>query len=157
MGNEAESGIAVRDALAKLDLGELAGQEDRMLGRELDPDGAVLSGGQQQKLAVARLLTDSYEIALLDEPSAALDPISSAAMLRTVLEAAGGRTVIMISHDMSFSKCADRVLFFEKGRLTENGPHDRLMKDHRRYAAFFRSQAEIFGITVRKGGQPHEA
>lgn len=157
MGNEAESGIAVRDALAKLDLGELAGQENRMLGRELDPDGAVLSCGQQQKLVVARLLTDSYEIALLDEPSAALDPISSAAMLRTVLEAAGDRTVIMISHDMSFSKCADRVLFFEKGRLTENGPHDRLMKDQRRYAAFFRSQAEIFGITVRKGGRPYEA
>lgn len=112
MGNEAESGIAVRDALAKLDLGELAGQENRMLGENWIPTGRVLSGGQQQKLVVARLADRFLRDCASGEPSAALDPISSAAMLRTVLEAAGDRTVIMISHDMSFSKwCGPGFVF----------------------------------------------
>ena len=156
MGNNATNQDTVTDALLKIDLGELTGQENRILGRELDTTGLVLSGGQQQKLAVARLLTDAFEVALLDEPSSALDPISSANMLNTVLTAAGERTVIMISHDMSFSKRADKILFFEEGNLTESGSHDMLMKNNQNYAVFFNSQAEAFGIRSQEGEDNNE-
>jgi ATP-binding cassette subfamily B protein len=77
-------------------------------------------------------------------------------MLNTVLTAAGERTVIMISHDMSFSKRADKILFFEEGNLTESGSHDMLMKNNQNYAVFFNSQAEAFGIRSQEGEDNNE-
>lgn len=130
--------------LADLNMEELAGKEGYLLGREYDTHGLVLSGGQQQKIAISRLNFDSFDIALLDEPSAALDPVSSYKMLNSVMRLVGNRTMFIVSHDMSFSKRADRILFFEAGELTEAGAHSKLMKQNSKYALFFMSQAEQY-------------
>lgn len=130
--------------LADLNMEELAGKEGCLLGREYDTHGLVLSGGQQQKIAVSRLNYDNFDIALLDEPSAALDPVSSNKMLNSVMRLVGNRTMFIVSHDMSFSKRADRILFFEAGELTEAGSHSELMKQNSKYALFFMSQAEQY-------------
>lgn len=135
----------IADILREIRLGELVGQEKRRMGREYDQDGLVLSGGQMQKVAVARLSFKEFDVALLDEPSAALDPISSDQMLSYLLGLTQNRkTMIMISHDMSFSKSADRIFFIENGILEESGSHETLMRDDRKYAEFFRYQSSAF-------------
>lgn len=130
--------------LTDLNMEELVGKENCLLGREYDTQGLVLSGGQQQKIAVSRLNFDDFDIALLDEPSAALDPVSSYKMLNSVMRLVGNRTMLMVSHDMSFSKCADKTLFFEAGELAEMGSHAELMKQNSKYALFFMSQAKQY-------------
>lgn len=134
----------VNDILKDLNMEEVIGNEMRILGREYDKNGLVLSGGQQQKIAVSRLNFTSFDIALLDEPSAALDPISSHKMLESIMRLVENKTMIMISHDMSFSKIADRIMFFENGELSEIGSHMELMDKNHKYAPFFKCQAESF-------------
>lgn len=134
----------VYGVLNDLNMKELVGNEMCILGREYDKNGLVLSGGQQQKIAVSRLKFTSFDIALLDEPSAALDPISSDNMLNSVIRLVENKTMIIVSHDMSFSKIADRIMFFENGELSGVGSHAELIDKNREYASFFKCQAESF-------------
>lgn len=131
-------------ALTDLNMEELIGNEMRLLSREYDKHGLVLSGGQQQKIAVSRLNFASFDIALLDEPSAALDPISSHKMLNTIMCKMKDKTMLMVSHDMSFSKLSDKIMFFEDGKLAEIGSHSELIENNQKYADFFKCQAESF-------------
>lgn len=140
----------VDDVLSDLNMEELIGNETRILGREYDKNGLVLSRGQQQKIAVSRLNFTSFDIALFDEPSAALDPISSHKMLKSIMGLVENKTMIMVSHDMSFSKIMDRIMFIENGELSEVGSHTELIDKNRKYALFFKCQAESFN--EKEGG-----
>ena len=124
---------------------------DAMLTREFDDDGLVLSGGEFQKLAIARLYAGSCEFAVLDEPSSALDPIAEYEMFENLKRVCAGKTVVFISHRLSSAVLADQVYLMEHGRVLEQGTHASLMQAQGRYAKMFQMQARMYGLA---GGEP---
>ncbi len=119
------------------------------LTREIDKEGVNLSGGEAQKVAIARVLVRPYDLIIMDEPSSALDPVAEYELNHSVLNAADSRdrTVIFISHRLSTTRFADRIFLFANGELCEQGSHDELVAMEGKYAEMFRMQAEKY----RKG------
>lgn len=122
---------------------------DTPLSHEFSEDGAVLSGGEAQKVAVARVFAKQCGTVVLDEPSSALDPIAEYKMYQSMLQACEGKTLVFISHRLSSAVLADRVVLMEDGQIAEMGTHDELMAQNGRYAEMFRNQAEQY----LKGGE----
>lgn len=116
------------------------------LTREFMDNGVQLSGGEAQKVAIARLFAkkDRMHIAILDEPSSALDPKAEYELNQNILHHAGGATVIFISHRLSTTKDADRIYMFEHGEIIEQGTHQELMELDGQYAEMFRCQAKYY-------------
>ena len=117
---------------------------DTQLTKEFCPDGVNLSGGEAQKIAISRALYQDSPIIILDEPSSALDPIAEYRLNHTVRELAGDKTVVFISHRLSTTRMADRILMLEQGRVIEEGSHDQLIRMNGKYAQMFRLQAQKY-------------
>ncbi len=100
---------------------------DTVLLREFDDEGLMLSGGEQQKIAIARVFYKQCPYIILDEPSANLDPVSEYELNQAISRNCENRTVIFISHRLSTTRHADRILMLENGRIIESGSHDELM------------------------------
>ena len=116
------------------------------LTREFEETGVNLSGGEAQKVAIARTFYQYCPIIILDEPSSALDPISEYQLNQAMLEAARDKTVIFISHRLSSTVMADRIYMLEQGRIIEQGSHRELMGLNGKYAQMFRMQAEKYSM-----------
>lgn len=125
-------------------LAELKAGLDTQLGREFDDKGVNLSGGEAQKVAIARTFYHSCPVIILDEPSSALDPISEYQLNQTMLHAAEDKTVIFISHRLSSTVMADRIYMLENGHIIETGTHKELMEQKGKYAEMFAMQAEKY-------------
>lgn len=97
-----------------------------ILTKEFDEDGAVLSGGQYQKIVVARAFVQDTPVKVFDEPSSALDPIAEYEMYKSIMKESKDKTMIFISHRLSSVRNADRVFMFDKGELIEQGTHEEL-------------------------------
>ncbi len=117
---------------------------DTELLREFSDDGVMLSGGESQKMAVARAFYQNCPYAILDEPSANLDPIAEYELNRAMLAASSHKTVIFISHRLSTTVGADRIYVMENGRIVEDGTHEELMAKNGTYAYMFRLQAKKY-------------
>ena len=115
---------------------------DTNLGREFESDGVELSGGQWQKLVIARNCFGGRRLKLFDEPASALDVMSEQKVAESLLSSDG--TNLIISHRLSIGLLADKILYLENGRLVEQGSHDELMKQGARYAEMFKLQAEKY-------------
>ena len=115
---------------------------DTMMTREFDEEGVSLSGGQAQKIALSRLYAKDAPIAILDEPSSALDPIAEYELFENMKRICEGRTVIFISHRLSGAVSADVIFMMEHGRIIERGNHESLMRQNGKYAEMFKKQAE---------------
>ncbi len=123
---------------------ELPNGADTLLMREFSDDGLMLSGGEQQKLAIARVFYKQSPYIILDEPSANLDPVSEYELNKAISESCTDSTVVFISHRLSTTRHADRILMLENGRVIESGSHDELMEQNGKYAYMFRLQAEKY-------------
>lgn len=134
-----QSGFAER--LASLPVGI-----NTQLTREFEEEGINLSGGEAQKVAIARTFYKYCPIIILDEPSSALDPISEYQLNQAMLEVAKDKTVIFISHRLSSTVMADRIYMLEQGNVIEQGSHKELMEMNGKYAQMFRMQAEKYNI-----------
>ncbi len=117
---------------------------DTVLTREFDENGAGLSGGESQKTAVARMFAGNFDIAILDEPSSALDPIAEYKMYENLILATEEKTVIYISHRLSSAVLSDNIFVLGEGTVTESGSHDELMKKGGNYAEMFALQASSY-------------
>ena len=117
---------------------------DTQMSREFDENGVSLSGGQNQKIALSRLYAKNAPIAVLDEPSSALDPIAEYELFENMKRICEGRTVIFISHRLSSAISADVIFMIEHGRIIERGNHESLMRQNGKYAEMFRKQAEKY-------------
>lgn len=118
---------------------------DTVVTREFNKKGMIFSGGNQQKLAVARGFAQNYDLFILDEPSSALDPIAETQMYKNMLELGKDKTLIFISHRLSATANVDRIYLFEHGEIVECGTHEELMKNPKgRYFEMFSSQAEKY-------------
>ena len=117
---------------------------EQWLLRDVIKDGAMLSGGEKQRVAVSRAHMSDKEILIFDEPAAALDPIAEMKQFYAIREKIEGRTAVLISHRVGFARLADRILVLDAGHLVENGSHDSLMQKNGIYAGFFREQAQWY-------------
>ena len=117
---------------------------DTLLTKEFDENGAGLSGGEQQKIAVARMFAKNFDIAILDEPSSALDPIAEYNMYENLIKGTRDKTVIYISHRLSSAVLSDRIIVIGGGRLLESGTHSQLMENNGNYAEMFTLQASRY-------------
>ncbi len=122
---------------------------DTMLSREFD--GIDLSGGQWQRLAVARGLYRDSRFMVLDEPTSAIDPIEEGIMYRKFQELINNKMGIIVTHRLGSTKMADRILVLKSGKLVENGTHGELMKKNGYYASLYQEQAQWYQNEVREG------
>ncbi|MCR8964597.1 ABC transporter ATP-binding protein [Brevibacillus halotolerans] len=106
--------------------------------------GQDISGGQWQKIALSRALFKPAEVIILDEPTAALDPIAEAQLLEKFIEITDNKTAIFITHRLGSCKNVDRILVLKDGKLVEEGKHEELMQRNGEYAEMFRSQAQWY-------------
>ena len=121
---------------------ELPEGYDTMVGER----GSSLSGGQRQRIAIARALITDPRILIFDEATSALDYESERIVHEGMAQIARGRTVFVIAHRLSALRLADRILTIERGRLTEDGTHDELIKTGGRYATLYRLQAGLHEV-----------
>ncbi len=117
---------------------------DSILLREFDDDGVSLSGGEAQKIAIARAFYKDCAFAILDEPSANLDPVAEYALNQSMTKAANDKTVLFISHRLSTTVMADEIYMLENGEIIEHGSHEELIKLDGKYAYMFRLQADKY-------------
>lgn len=117
---------------------------DTVLTREFDDAGAGLSGGEAQKTAVARMFAKKYDIAILDEPSSALDPIAEYKMYENLISGTRDKTVIYISHRLSSAVLSDNIFVLGSGTVLESGSHDELMNSGGEYSEMFSLQASSY-------------
>jgi len=110
-----------------------------MLSREFD--GVDLSGGQWQRLAIARGFYRESDIIVLDEPTASIDPIEESAIYRKFVEIARNKTAVIVTHRMGSAKIAGRIIVMRGGEIAESGSHDELMAQGGAYADMYAAQA----------------
>ncbi len=114
---------------------------DSMMTKEFDEDGAVFSGGESQKLAVARTFAMDSPVKIFDEPSSALDPIAEYDLFKNIMKEGKNHTMLFISHRLSSVKSCDKVFMLEMGKLIEEGSHKELLEKNGSYAFMYKTQA----------------
>lgn len=148
LGKE-EDGEAVDSVLGKVGLSDrlrtFPKGKNTSLFRQFDKNGVEPSGGEQQKLALARALYKDAPIVILDEPTAALDPVAEYEIYRQFNDLVKGKTAVYISHRLSSCKFCDRIAVFSGGTIAEYGTHDELVhKENGIYAEMFQAQAQYY-------------
>jgi ATP-binding cassette subfamily B protein len=141
--SEEEIEYAARKSLASDVIAKLPGRYDQMLGRRFE-GGVDLSGGEWQKLALARAYLRDAQLLILDEPTASLDARSELQVFERFAELTEGKMALLISHRFSTVRMADRIVVLEGGHLVEEGNHAQLMALGERYAAMFEMQAASY-------------
>jgi ATP-binding cassette subfamily B protein len=134
---------AAHKSLADTVIGKLSGGYDQMLGRRFE-GGVELSGGEWQKIALARAYLRDAELLILDEPTAALDARSELEVFERFAELTEGKMALLISHRFSTVRMADRIVVLSGGRLIEEGNHQQLMAAGGVYAGMFEMQAASY-------------
>lgn len=119
---------------------------DTVMTREFNDEGVILSGGEKQKLAMARVLYKSADCCILDEPTSALDPYAEAEFNKEIMRCSDDRLLIIISHRMTVTRLVDRIIVLDGGQICEMGSHEELMRKNGRYAKMFNMQAEQYKI-----------
>jgi ATP-binding cassette subfamily B protein len=125
-------------------LEKAGGNLNTELTREFEEDGIMLSGGEAQKLGLARLFTREFGLLLLDEPSSALDPLAEYELAKVLFDKANSATTIMIAHRLSTIRGADIIFLVDDGEVTERGTHNELMALGGKYCEMFTKQAEHY-------------
>ncbi len=123
---------------------ELPKGVDSQFGKTVYDDGIDFSGGEVQKLLLARALYRAASILLLDEPTAALDPIAESALYENYNEISGGKTSVFISHRLASTSFCDRIILLENGEIREEGTHERLLEREGKYYHLFEMQAKYY-------------
>ncbi len=131
---------SAKQSLADIMVERLSGKYDQALGKRFN-DGVELSGGEWQKIALARAYMKNAQLLILDEPTSALDARAEYEVFQRFAELTKGKTAVIISHRFSTVRMADRILVLDKGELMEQGSHEELLERNGRYAELFHLQA----------------
>ncbi|MCR4777703.1 MAG: ABC transporter ATP-binding protein/permease, partial [Lachnospiraceae bacterium] len=118
---------------------------DTCLYKEFEEDGVEISGGEAQKIAIARALYKDAAFIILDEPTAALDPLAEAEVYEKFSGMVGNRTAVYISHRLSSCKFCDEIMVFDEGAVIQHGTHESLLSDLAgKYYALWNAQAKYY-------------
>lgn len=117
---------------------------DTILGKEYDKAGEDLSGGQWQRIILARAYMGEPDVLILDEPTAAIDPIEEMRMLNQFKDIVQDKTALMISHRIGFARMSSRICIMDGGRIVESGTHEELLKLGGKYYELFTSQEQLY-------------
>lgn len=131
---------AIEEALAFAGLGDK--DKESLLGKDIG--GIDLSGGEWQKLSIARNVYRDRNFIILDEPTSNLDPLAEAEIFRKYMEMAEDKTVIYVTHRISAASLADRIIVFEDGRIVQDGAHEELLASGGTYGKLYREQAKWY-------------
>ncbi|HEX5748111.1 MAG TPA: ABC transporter ATP-binding protein [Archangium sp.] len=139
---------AIRQAIVDAEASPVVDRLSAGLDTPLGPafGGVDLSGGQWQRLALARAFMHRGGVLVLDEPTAALDPEAETEIFQRIHDNKANRTIVLISHRLSSVRMADQIVVFENGQIIERGSHSELLADNGRYARMFREQAEGYRL-----------
>ena len=132
---------SAEQSLANVFIEEFKNNYEQQLGRRFN-EGVELSGGQWQKIALARAYMRDAQLMILDEPTAALDARAEYEVFQRFVELTKGRTSVLISHRFSTVRMADRILVLDKGKLLEMGSHEELLQKNGKYSELFQLQAK---------------
>ena len=119
-------------------------QLDTHLGKDIAQDGIMLSGGEMQKLLLARALYREAQLILLDEPTAALDALAETEIYQKYQTLMQGKSVLFISHRLASTRFCDRILLLAEGRIQEQGTHEELMREQGAYFQLFQVQSKYY-------------
>lgn len=125
---------------------EISIKSDTILSREFG--GVDLSGGEWQKIAIARGIYRHHELIVLDEPTAAIDPLHEAQIYRKFADITNGKTVIIVTHRLSSVQFADKIVVLKSGEIVESGTHKELLRKNGIYADMFRAQSEWYKMNA---------
>lgn len=125
-------------------IGSLPNKENTYISQLFDDSGIMFSGGEEQKLAIARTLYQHADIFIFDEPTSALSPINEYEIYKRFASLSREKTVMYISHRLSSCSLCDRIIVFNKGVIVEDGSHEELMKNNALYASMYQMQADMF-------------
>lgn len=144
------------DALLKAGLKSLFEEKEigleSFMTKKLFQNGVELSGGQQQRFLLARALYKDAPVLVLDEPTAALDPIAESEVYDNYNKYSGGKTAVFISHRLASTRFSDRIVLLEAGKVIETGTHDELIRQNGKYAEMFRIQSNYYETgTIEEG------
>ncbi len=128
-------------------------KQNTVLTREFDEKGTGLSGGEQQKIVTSRIFARDFDLAVLDEPSSALDPVAEYNMYESLIEVTRDKTVIYISHRLSGAAMSDRIYVFDNGSIAEHGSHAELMALDGIYSNMFTLQSSSYTESITGGDE----
>ena len=124
------------------------GNIESQVTKQFDAQGIMLSGGETQKLSIARIFKKQFGLLIFDEPTAALDPISERNMTDTINKMAAKSTAIIVAHRLSTIKNVNRIIVLENGKIIESGTHDELIRLNGKYKEMYYAQGENYQFTV---------
>lgn len=134
-------------ALDKSNLSDFKELKEKNLTKEFDNDGIVPSGGQAQKIAIARALAaNNGKLVIMDEASSALDPVSEYTINKSVFDNSMGKSMIIISHRLSTVQYADKIYYLNEGKIVECGTHEELIDQQGEYYSMYEKQAESYRL-----------
>lgn len=141
---------AVKRAGLSRKIMDLSQKEDTYISNIFDEKGILLSGGEMQKLMLARCIYKDAPFLILDEPTSALDPLAESAMYEEYDKLTEHKTSIFISHRLASTRFCDRVLFLENGKIAEEGTHEELLRKKGRYAKIYEIQSHYYKEDTEK-------
>lgn len=147
--NEDEINTAIEKGNLDSIIDNLPNGVDTILGKEYDPNGQDLSGGQWQRIILSRAYMGEPEVLILDEPTASIDPIEELRMLEHFGDIIKDKTAVLISHRIGFARLSDRICIMDSGRIVEEGTHEELLELCGKYHEMFISQQELYAEGVR--------
>ena len=126
----------------------LTNGEMTLLGKEYDAAGQELSGGQWQRIALARAYMGEPWLIVLDEPTASIDPMEELRLLQNFKEIIGNRAALLVSHRIGFARLADRIYLMQDGQILEEGSHEELIQKRGMYFDMFMTQKDLYEEAV---------
>ena len=147
--NEYDSELArtvMKDSEFESIVEKLNDKEYTYLGKDINEQGIQLSGGQSQKLMLARALYKNGKMLILDEPTAALDAISENRLYEKYSELMEGMTSLFISHRLASTRFCDKIMLLKDGKISEIGTHKELIENHSDYAKMYQMQSQYYGL-----------
>jgi ATP-binding cassette, subfamily C, bacterial CydC len=137
LGNPEATDEEVYEAAKMVQLHEMIMQLPKGYETNMHETGSRFSGGERQRIALARILLQNTPIVIMDEPTVGLDPITEANLLATIFATLRGKTIIWVTHHLMGVEKMDRILFLEKGKITMDGSHQQLLKSEERYRRLY--------------------
>ena len=152
LARPAASDQELRDALSRVRLDDWLATLPDGLESDLGEHGERISGGQRQRLGLARALLADFPVLILDEPGEHIEPAAARAILEDLLDAARGRSVLLITHELAGLEAFDEILVLSAGRIAERGHHGRLLMQGGLYATLWQEHTGDAGVGPRQGG-----